>query len=241
MATNAYFPAAGEILRPRLRKSPNNGRVRRVITRTGTSFRVNFPSVKLGGRGVHCESILEWLAAMHLEYHPAVASYQEQPEEIGYTDEWGVTRTYTPDFRVDFLGGRSLLVEVKPAARLADPRSHRLLGHVANMLARRGQPFRVWTDMCLRRNPLLRNLEALHGANKPAPADEALELVLAGLEARCDATTLADLIHRVASRRTVLRQLARGRWTTDLERPLAPDQIVHLHPTLEHRHGSFSY
>ncbi len=76
------------------------------------NFRAKACSLKCG-RHVRCESLLEWKATRLFELVAAVTSYSEQPPPLRL--KIGSSRSrYTPDFRVDWSGGKPWLVEVKP-------------------------------------------------------------------------------------------------------------------------------
>lgn len=96
-------------------------RARRVITRSGRGIRIKFPSKKLG-KQVHCESPLERDAVLQFEMHPLVASYQEQPSEETYYDEFGNARSCYPDFLLRLINGSEVLVEVKRKIDLSRPK-----------------------------------------------------------------------------------------------------------------------
>lgn len=91
------------------------GRARKVITRSGRKFRGKFPSRKLG-RMVHFESLLERDAIAILEAAADIASYQEQPRRVEYSDG-EVIREYFPDFQAVAVTGEVVDVEVKSSAQ----------------------------------------------------------------------------------------------------------------------------
>ena len=93
-------------------------RVRKVVTRSGKRIRGKFPSAKMN-RMVHWESLFERDAILHLEYHPLVVSYQEQPSIETYYDAAGEAHLYYPDFCARFVNGNELYIEVKPKRYLA--------------------------------------------------------------------------------------------------------------------------
>lgn len=76
-----------------------------------------FYSRKLG-RPVAYDSKTEGRVLQHLEAHPAVRAYQEQPLAIPYEHE-GRSRRYFPDILMHLYDGRVVLIEVKPPLYMA--------------------------------------------------------------------------------------------------------------------------
>jgi hypothetical protein len=70
-----------------------------------------FPSKK-NGRSVFFESLLEKTLFLTLEFDKEVISYLEQPVKINYKVD-NKTRKYHPDCLIDYMTGKSRLVEVK--------------------------------------------------------------------------------------------------------------------------------
>ncbi|MDM2535242.1 sigma factor-like helix-turn-helix DNA-binding protein [Mycobacteroides abscessus] len=95
---------------------PATGYVQRRRMPTGDV--ASFQSEKTGAV-VYCESSLEEAVFMIAETSTRVRTYQEQPCEIAYTGEDGMSHTYYPDLLVTLTDGRVLLVEVKPLWQMA--------------------------------------------------------------------------------------------------------------------------
>lgn len=92
-------------------------RARTIIRPTGGIVRGKFPSRK-NGRMVHHEGLLELDAIYLFEASPLIARFREQPITIQYPDGTRLRR-YTPDFELVLATGEIVLVEIKPARRLA--------------------------------------------------------------------------------------------------------------------------
>lgn len=130
--------------------------VRRVVTRSGSILRGKFPSSK-NGRMVAYEQLLEADALVLFEMSPFIRSYREQPERVYYPDG-SRTRVYVPDFEVELLNGALVLIEVKPAKRLAAPELAHKFACVQQHMARLGRQFVILTDDAIRLQPRLANL-----------------------------------------------------------------------------------
>jgi len=212
-------------------------RVRKVITRSGKRIRVKFPSTKLN-RMVYCESPLERDAVYHFEYHPEVESYQEQPSLEYYYDAAGVQHRYYPDFRIDFKDGRVLLVEVKPMKYLAKKKVRDQLKFVAARLAEQNRPFRVMTELEIRRDPLFSNLKKLNKSCKKAAALVPTSVLSARLTGG-PTWLLGKLNDMMEGPAKVLQLIRSNHLQVDLEAPLSADAKVWLPNTKGETHGSF--
>jgi TnsA endonuclease N terminal len=201
-------------------------RVREVVTRSGTQFRGKFPSLKLN-RMVHWESTFERDAILHLEYHPLVVSYQEQPTIEHYYDAAGECHQYVPDFRALFENGDEVFIEIKPERVLSRRDVRERLAAVAKRFEEQGRRFRVMTEKDIRRQPLFGNLRALHRAAKvrrPRGYDQQLVL---DLEPRLK-WTFKELVEGVGSTQGALRLIRMNHLEVDLEATLADHANVWL-------------
>ncbi len=201
-------------------------RVRKVITRSGKRIRAKFPSRKLN-RMVHCESPLERDAAYHFEYHPLVASYQEQPSIEYYYDKKGVQHKYYPDFRVDFKDGRELWVEVKPKRYLKTKKVRNQLEAVATRFAEQNRAFRVMTEQEIRRQPLFSNLGQMYKSCRRATALVPTSTLLTRLTGG-PTWQLGELSDRLVGINKVLRLVQSNHLQIDLELPLSNDAPIWL-------------
>lgn len=212
-------------------------RVRKVVTRSGKRFRGKSPSAKLG-RMVHWESLLERDAILHLEYHPLVISYQEQPSVEVYYDAVGAAHRYVPDFLVVFSDGAELCIEVKPSRQLKKQEIRNKLGAVAVRFEELGREFRVWTEDLIRREPLFSNLKALKRGTKTASALKS-SLGFDRLVSEGSDWTFSEVMRAVGSPRDVLGLLRVGRLHADLESRLIEDTNFWLPGSNGGSHGSF--
>ena len=201
-------------------------RVREVVTRSGTNFRGKFPSLKLN-RMVHWESTFERDAILHLEYHPLVVSYQEQPTIEYYYDAAGEAHQYTPDFRATFENGDELFIEIKPQMSLSRRDVRERLAAIAKRFEEQGRRFRVMTEKDIRRHPLFGNLKALHRATKTRRSRHDDRQLVLELDPR-PKWSFRELVEGVGSTERALRLIRMNHLTVDLEATLADDANVWL-------------
>lgn len=214
-------------------------RVRRIVTRSGVGYRGKFPSRKLKC-AVYWQSLLERDAILHLEYHPAVVAYQEQPCEITYYDAELRPRSCIPDFWVLLISGEEFYIEVKPEAKLKRRRLKEKLAQIAVRFDELQQRYRIWTERHIRRQPLFNNLKTLHAANRPVGNGAELEYVIEALRHESSHFELSELIHRVGSEDRVKRLIAAGVFQSNLEQPMTPTMRVWTQWNKENQHGAFS-
>lgn len=199
-------------------------RVRKVVTRSGKRFRGKFPSLKLN-RMVHWESMIERDAILHFEYHPLVLSYQEQPSIEIYYDQSGDQHRYFPDFRLTFLDGEYLYVEVKPLRALMTRIVRDKLQAVSKRFDEQTRPFRVMTEDDIRRQPLFGNLQQLHSASKRAslqiPNAELVKTLSGGPRWK-----LANISGQLHGLQNVLRLVQSNHLQIDLEKQITDDSDV---------------
>ncbi len=201
-------------------------RVREVVTRSGVHFRGKFPSLKLN-RMVHWESTYERDAILHLEYHPLVVSYQEQPSVEIYYDAGGGYHQYVPDFRALFESGKELFIEVKPERSLAVREVREKLAAIAKRFEEQGRHFRVLTEKDIRRQPLLGNLRAVHRGAKARKARDYDRQLALDLDPRPQ-WSFRELVDRLGSTEKVLRLVRTNHLCVDLEATLSDESNVWL-------------
>ena len=176
---------------------------------------------------IHCESPLERDAAYHFEYHPLVASYQEQPSVEYWYDKFGVQHRYYPDFRIDFIDGKELHIEVKHTRNLNNKKVRDQLEAVAKRFAEQNRAFRVMTEQEIRREPLFGNLKQLHNANKKSselvPMTGLLTQLVGG-----PSWLFGKLSNMLDGVNKVLRLVRTNHLHVDLELPLSDDAAVWL-------------
>jgi hypothetical protein len=212
-------------------------RVRKVVTRSGKRFRGKFPSLKLN-RMVHWESMMERDAILHFEYHPLVLSYQEQPSIEIYYDKAGEQHRYFPDFKLTFLEGEDLYVEVKPARLLVTTAVRDKLQAVAKRFEEQGRRFRVMTEDDIRRQPLLANLQRIHSTSKRA-AQKIPDSQLAKTLSGGPNWKLATLSTQLLGVHNVLRLVQSNYLRIDLEKQLTDDSDVWIPSAQGGTYGSF--
>jgi len=190
-------------------------------------MRSKFPSRK-NGRLVHCEGMLE-LDAVHLfELHPRVARYREQPATVMFPDG-GRLRRYTPDFEVELVSGKTILVEVKPETSMLDAEVRHKLEMVGAHLRRLDEAFVVLTDVELRRQPRQSNARSIcRRASRVPPSRAAAAAVVSRLSAALPAalglaTALCD-----AEGRNVFSLMQLGLLRCELDAPLTADTPIHM-------------
>jgi hypothetical protein len=104
-----------------------------------------------------------------------IQDFRSQPYSVRYTFH-GCSRRYTPDIRVVF-GATKIALEVKPLLVLADPSQMRRLDAAAIAIHARGDRFRIWTDVDIRRRPRASKLkEAYRKVLETSDAREARSL-----------------------------------------------------------------
>jgi hypothetical protein len=218
--------------------SPQSGRARRVITPSGRRYRGKFPSGKLQ-RMVHWESFHERDAILHLEYHPLVERYQEQPSLEWYYSLAGESKKYFPDFQADFEDGTVCLIEVKPTSKLRTAEAKAKYGAIALRLEEQGRQFRILTEADIHRQPLFSNLQRLHECRRQRVADVDSHM---DLETGCslgEIVTFGALARRLGGEERVLYLLGTGELRTDLESELGENSPIALAGTEGGPDGAF--
>lgn len=107
------------------------------------------------------ESSLEFDTCFHLEYSPAVRSFEAQPEGYYYIFE-GRECPYTPDFRVVDERGNPYFIEVKPSAKVATPDFLQRFPIKQQKAIELRSPLKLVTERQIRVDPILGNLKLLH-------------------------------------------------------------------------------
>lgn len=218
--------------------SPQSERARRVITPSGRRYRGKFPSRKLR-RMVHWESFHERDAILHLEYHPLVERYQEQPSLEWYYSPTGESKKYYPDFQVDFEDGTVCLIEVKPTSKLRTAEAKAKYGAIALRLEERGRQFRILTEADIRRQPLFGNLQRLHECRRRSVADVGGHRDLDSHCGQGEIVTFGALARRLGGEERVLYLLGTGELRADLEAELGENSPIALAGTEGGPDGAF--
>lgn len=181
------------------------------------------------GSLVGYESLLErdrlWLA----DFDPAVRQICGQPFWLTGRDG-GAVRRHVPDFFLRLRDGSHMVVDVKPARLLDDPKVAEVLAWTGRLCAGKGWRYEVWSGA----NPvLLRNIRFLAAGRRPEAVDGDVLIKVAGaahtgmtIERAEKAAEQAAGLDRRDARTAVLRLLWTGAWTTDLSQPLTARSVI---------------
>ena len=130
-----------------------------------------FPATKsMDGRPILVESILEMKYCLHLEFDEQVKSYFGQPQtfRLVFDDQ---EFSYTPDFKVNLVGGDVLYVEIKPSHRASKDRNKKLFELFRAYCRQAGCKFLVVDETTIHSQPLLSNFEKLFRYRKNPVVD----------------------------------------------------------------------
>ena len=134
-------------------------KARKVDRPTGTIMRGLFPSHK-NGRMMEFEGLLERDAMVLFETSSKIVRYREQPLKIRYPDG-NRLRVYTPDFELMLATGETILVEIKHHTHLEHEELRHKLHCIHEYFRGLQQPFHVLTDLAIRQQPRLANLNRI--------------------------------------------------------------------------------
>ncbi|WP_141717147.1 TnsA endonuclease N-terminal domain-containing protein [Burkholderia cenocepacia] len=212
----------------------NKKPVRNITTRSGGIPRGDFPSRK-NNRMVGYEQLLEADACVLFEMSPLVISYREQPERIWFA-HGDRTRLYTPDYELELADGHRLLVEIKPAARLAEPQIREKFRCIEEHMVRIGRAFTILTDASIRLQPRLSNLRGLLRSAPLVDIDgDAVRRSISMLTGS-GTTTFGDMASLIGQDAGV-DLLMRGHATCRLDEEITTNTLFTL--SSEHRHEWF--
>jgi hypothetical protein len=186
----------------------------------------SYASATTGGFVVY-ESRLELARLLLADFDPHVQGIYAQPfllvARVG-----GRVRRHVPDFLLVSAAGTARLVNVKPAARLQDPKVAEALAWPGVLAERHGWEYEVWSGGDV---TVLENIRFLAGYRRPGvvPAEQ----VERARECVRDGEQLADAELRLAggrarheARPALLALLWSGRLVTDLTRPLSGESVL---------------
>ncbi len=199
--------------------------VRKAVTRSGRHFRVKFPSRKLG-KTVGVESLLERDAVLVLEYSQDVRYYEGQPRRVVYYSAKGKPHSYIPDFDAHYVDETTTDIEVKPSAKLLNPKLKEKYELIAERYRQLGLRFEIWTENEIRAEPRFSNIRDIHRA-RPRFVTDQEEAALAALPDD-RALTLKEASRLLGGRLAVLRAVARGRLHIHLDRAFDEEALVWL-------------
>lgn len=172
------------------------------------------------------ESRLELARLLLADFDPAVSEIYAQPCLL-VADVAGRIRRHVPDFLLVTAAG-PVVVNVKPAGRLNDPKVAAALAWPRELIERHGWGYEIWSGA----DPvMLANVRFLAAYRRAGLVPEP-EIERAWLSVR-DGDQLAVAERRLAggrprytARPALLALLWSGRLTTDLSRPLEGDSVL---------------
>jgi hypothetical protein len=177
-------------------------------------------SATAGGHVIY-ESRLELARLLLADFDPGVTAIAAQPFLLR-AQAGGRLRRHVPDFLLVRADRTVQVVNVKPAARLADPAVADALAWPGPLFEARGWDHEIWTGA----SPvLLENVRFLAGYRRPGiPPDDVASAILGEV---CPGERLGGLLDRLerawprsAAKAAVLRLLWQRKVSTDLSRPL---------------------
>lgn len=175
------------------------------------------------------ESLLERDALLLLDFDPDVAQFVVQPETFVWT-EAGRQRRYTPDIRLETVGGEVIYRQVKLATRLAaDPTLGGRLPAIEAECAARGSRHEMWLDTDIRRQPRLSNARRLRATVAVLAAENlyAIQTIITRLPFPSNLGAAAEALGgRPVHVNIVLGLVAVGELAVDLDRPLDDDTVL---------------
>ncbi|MFF0458424.1 TnsA-like heteromeric transposase endonuclease subunit [Nocardia africana] len=173
------------------------------------------------------ESRLELARILVADHDPAVVGIAAQPFLLE-GDDGGAVRRHVPDLLLARADGSLVVVDVKAAARLDDPKVVAQFGWTRRVCDRHGFEFEVWSGADA---VVLANLRFLAGYRREGTvAAEAVEAVLGAVTAPVRIgdleRSLSKLLPPWSIRPAVLHLLWRSVLRADLSRPLDGDAVV---------------
>jgi len=175
------------------------------------------------------ESRLELARLLLADFDPDVTAIAAQPFLLRARIS-GRVRRHVPDFLLVHADQTVQVVNVKPAARMADPAVAQALAWPGELFEVRGWGHEVWTGA----DPvLLANVRFLAGYRRPGmPPDTVTAAVLGEIRSGERIGRLLDRLEdgwpRPAARAAVLRLLWQRRVSTDLSRPLDAGSVLEV-------------
>ncbi|MGH3070578.1 MAG: TnsA-like heteromeric transposase endonuclease subunit, partial [Streptosporangiaceae bacterium] len=185
-------------------------------------------SVTTGGH-VICESRLELARLLLADFGPDVVAIAAQPFLLR-APAGGRVRRHVPDFLLIHAGRTVRVVNVKPAARLADPVAAEALAWPGELFEARGWGHEIWTGAD---RVFLANVRFLAGYRRPGmPPGAVIEVVLEALRPGECPGALLDRLEgawpRALVKAAALRLLWQQRVRTDLSRPLDAGSVLEV-------------
>lgn len=187
-----------------------------------------YQSIKAGD-GLPYESLLERDALLLLDFDPDVAHLSVQPETFVWMDA-NRQRRYTPDIRLETVGGEVIYRQVKPASRLAaDPTLGGRLSAIEAECAARGARHEMWLDTDIRRQPRLSNVRRLRASIAVLATVNlhAIRTIINCLPFPSSLGAAAEALGgKAVHTNVVLGLVAIGELAADLDRPLDENTVL---------------
>ena len=120
---------------------------------------VTFVASRKNQVSIGCETLLEADFCIHLEYQPAIASYQSQPFTICFSES--KTR-YTPDFLATLVDGDQIVYEVKSCAGARNRRWQTRRAVLEQLFSRNGLRFECVEERQFCQPVQIHNLRTLY-------------------------------------------------------------------------------
>lgn len=158
----------------------NQVRARKIVRRSNHGHVYKFASLKCA-RTLELESGLEYDRAIMLEFDPTVIIFQEQPFTLEYADDCGEIRIAYPDLLVFRDDGSSVIEEIKPSSKAANPEIKRKFELEKNALEQHGYGFAIVTELEIRSGLSLKNSKKLLPYRRAAVSSVLREQVLEAL------------------------------------------------------------
>lgn len=203
---------------------PRDGKIRsrKVVKRSNAIKTSKYPSHKMAGRMLQCESEHESNAMRLLDANPAVLSFNEQPCEIVYQLD-GVLHRHYPDLLVKEQHSMTL-VEVKSSHDAKAPEVAQRTAFMTEALPKYGYRYQVMIAEDLARQPRLDNIKRLlrMRAKQVSAIDreiirQAFQTHSSHLWSAFDYTQLTHISHLVLG----------GLLEIDLSQPISQNTIIH--------------
>ena len=182
-----------------LKRKPPAGNVRRVAP-IGNNLR--YAVTSKADETVQCESFQERKLTLLFDRDESVQKYRSQPERFAWTDAFGNSRTYTPDFLVWKTTGEVEIHEVTLTSR-QDRRSLQEREWIARKICQqRGWRYIVHTEATLPQATEEANLLALSRYRPRIYANDAVTTILCqrlnGNERKAVCLLIAELAHALS-------------------------------------------
>ncbi|MDH0341630.1 TnsA endonuclease N-terminal domain-containing protein [Chromobacterium haemolyticum] len=201
---------------------------RLVVAPTGVIIRGLFPSVK-ARRMVSYEQLLERDLLYLCDFAPQVVDIREQPFKFQYA-MGNKIRRYTPDFALIMADGSILVIEVKPARSMTKPGVREKFQHIKAAMQRQGHQFILVSSESIRAPHRLDNLKRLHRfLRQPMPFELLQTLRQLKSQFGCQRPIpMGQLEAVIGSSEPVLRLLAHGQVSCDLDQPITARSLITL-------------